>query len=198
MLNRIKNYLNENASVIHIVGPLTQSFDSDPNEPTLFIDGGTKFKKDYGFSLGDNDSFQGELDYKLPKDKDFSDLQFALTLIPSQTETVYLHGFLGGRKDHELINLGEVAHFLFERNESKVVFDDRITAYSQGFWEFELQNTFTLFSFHENTLSLTGECKYQLIKQSLKPFSSHGLSNEAEGKISLHNSAPLYFFEVSK
>lgn len=198
MLNRIKNYLNENGSTIHIVGPLAENFDSDPNEPALFVDGGTELKKDHGFSLGDNDSYQGDLDYKLPRDKDFSDLQFALSLVPAHAETIHLHGFVGGRKDHELINFGEIAYFLLNRKDTKVIIDRNITAYSQGFWEFELNSTFTLFSFHENTLSLTGECKYQLIKQPLKPFSSHGLSNEATGKICLHNSSPLYFFEVPK
>ena len=108
----LTKYLKENKGPLTIVGPLYIG-EADFKEPVLFIDGGSRFRNSpEGLSLGDNDSSIGELDILLSPDKDFSDLSYALRNIPSHYKEIHLQGFLGGRKDHEIINMGEVQNFL--------------------------------------------------------------------------------------
>lgn len=182
-------YLENFSDSITLVGP----FASKKNfmEPVIFIDSGTQYKTDVGISLGDNDSFDGELNIKLNPHKNFSDLAYALKNIPSRFTIINLLGFLGGRRDHELFNLGEVSLFLKQRDMTTVFFDTEIIAYSAGKWEFELNQTFSLFSFEENQVTLTGNCKYPLENQKITGYDSFTLSNEANGSIELKNSTPI-------
>ena len=98
---------------INLIGPLYSSeFSFDG--PTVYIDGGVNFKQDdTGFSLGDGDSSSARLDQTLNPMKSYSDLAYALQQISKyKFKELKLFGFLGGRKDHELINLLEVHRFL--------------------------------------------------------------------------------------
>jgi len=191
---KLVNYLNKYQNEINIVGPLIKE-SITIKDPVIYIDGGTQFKTNQtGISIGDGDSFEGELDIKLSKEKNYSDLAYALGNIPSQYHKINLHGFLGERRDHELINLAEVHSFLLNRTvPTKVSFDDSVIAYSTGSWELTIEDLFTLFSFEKNKINLSGKCKYPL-NDHLKALSSHGLSNIGSGKVSLKNESPIFLF----
>lgn len=187
-------YLSQfSTNSVQLIGPMPCEI-PNTSGPILYIDGGTKHKKDgLGFSLGDNDSHQEKLDQILPKEKDYSDLSYALSQC-HQFNELYLYGFLGGRKDHELINLGEVSHFLNHKTNSFAHFEGQILAYAKGEYEITHNNTFSLFCFNETKITLSGKIKYPLSDEPLKAHSSHGLSNEAQGKFGLKTERPIFLF----
>ena len=188
-------------STLHLVGPMYEGETPFPYTPALFVDGGAAFrpqKDEATLSVGDGDSFGAELDLMLPEKKNFSDLQYALSLVPAHMQTLYLHGFLGGRKDHELINLGEVVGAMKTHlTETTVHFDEAITAFPKGSHTFHQEGLFSLISLEENQITLQGACHYTLDETfTLKPLESRGLSNVGEGDITLTASAPILLFRV--
>jgi thiamine pyrophosphokinase len=189
----IKEYLDHYTDELTLVGPLYQG-DQNFSDPVIFVDGGTHFKNDQGISVGDNDSYDGELDQILPMQKDYSDLSYVLKSLPNKYRLIHLLGFMGGRKDHELMNIGEVNHFLEQKQLIRVEFDKLITALSPGTWSMDLEGKFSLFSFSDNLLYLSGNCEYTLDNQTLKAHSSHGLSNRGTGLVNIQNSKPLFIF----
>lgn len=183
-----------------LVGPITpKPVSSIKKFPQILVDGGTSFKAKHSlhFSVGDGDSFQKKLDLTLPREKDFSDLQFALTLIPKKIKTVHFLGFLGGRKDHELINYGEIAYFLKKRKNTQCHLWQnaklKTLFLSQGVHEFDYTGIFSIVSFFPSSkVSIQGNCEYPLKKETtIKPFSSHGLSNLGFGKIKIKTTEPV-------
>ena len=197
-MNKLEKYLEEfsHESTLYIIGPLASEI-SVNTLPLIFVDGGARFRKGAeGISLGDGDSFEGELDLKLNKNKDFSDLSFALKHIPQHFSEIHLIGFLGERRDHELMNLGEVSLFMKTRTgETKVFFDTSIIAFASGSYKIEHAGTFSLFGFEDSDLSVAGDCDYPF-KGELRGLSSHGLSNIGSGEISILTSRPLFFFKT--
>jgi len=164
--------------------------------PLVFVDGGARHRLNgEGFSVGDNDSFAGILDEVLPQDKDYSDFAYALSKIDERFEELRLIGFLGGRRDHELINLGEVDSLLRARkNPLRVNFDRELIAFSAGQWNFDFNGLFSLFAFSELRLSLEGDCRYPLSNEVLRARSSRGLSNNGAGSLRLSCDGPLFVF----
>ena len=190
----LHRYLHENE--VTLVGPLVDSqiqFD----DPVIFVDGGAHGRiGDHGLCVGDGDSWSGPMDIQLPTEKDFSDLAFALSLIPEHFQCLHLHGFLGGRRDHELFNLGEVFQFLQRRlSDTTVLFDQEVIAYSAGQWSLAIEGTFSLGALIPTEVTLSGSCKYPITEGTVvSPLSSLGLSNEGHGKILLTNNAPIFIF----
>jgi len=190
---------HDNSGRIMLVGPFAEST-LDIVEPVIFVDGGSiRRENDIGLSVGDGDSFDGRLDHLLDTDKDFSDLAFALSLLGHNYDRVEMHGFLGGRRDHELLNLGEVYHFLSRRlHPTAAILDHSIEALSKGEWHLEVHGIFSLVAFEVATVSLSGECKYRIAGGTqIDPVSSFGLSNEGYGTIRIETSSPLFLFRNS-
>lgn len=183
---------------LRVVGPLFSGQIAEFGESVVYVDGGAQFRpNDQGISVGDGDSFEGELDHKLPTDKDFSDLAFVLNSVPDNIEAIYLYGFLDGRRDHELFNLGE-AHRLLLRSGAKkreVFFDDRILAFSSGQWQFSYSGIFSLFALETTRVRLMGDCKYKIPELGeVGMLSSIGLSNIADGEIKIEAEGPVFVF----
>lgn len=198
MVNRtnLDRYLDryQKSHRITLVGPLIAG-SSRADEPIIFVDGGANVRKDKeGVVIGDGDSFDGKLDVVLNPEKDFSDLAFALENIPERFSDIVLQGFLGGRRDHELFNIGEAYHFLKSRSEpANLNFDDVIIGYSAGKWEFKRNGVFSVAVVEETQLSIIGDCKYQLSdKSTVSPLSSLGLSNEGYGTIYIEGDGPVF------
>lgn len=105
-------------------------------------------------------------------------------------------GFLGGRKDHELINFAEAHSYLKNINNSTAVhFDKSISAYSQGKWTININGTFSLFAFEPLRLQVSGECEYLISKDiDFKHLSSHGLSNVGNGEVAITCDGPIFLF----
>ena len=179
-----------------LIGPLYRG-EHPPAEPLIFVDGGSNQReRGGGFAVGDGDSSRGPIDQYLSPDKDFSDLAYVLGRLSDHFNEVELLGFLGGRRDHELFNFGEVHHFLCARAAPTVVrFDRGVTAYSKGKWVFEAQGTFSLAVIETATVKLVGACKYPIVEPTvIKPLISFGLSNEGYGEVILTADGPAFIF----
>lgn len=173
----------------------------------IFVDGGLLHQKEFkqkgpelyqrSFSIGDGDSAQsGQLQLH-KNNQNLSDLAFCLQQLQAikGLKSMTLLGFLGGRKDHELINLGEIASFLKKRPDVKVFLDDQIEFLPPGKHEFHFVGTFSLASFTANQIKIEGKCKYSLKKWTrLGPLSSLGLSNEASGLVTVECKKTVMLF----
>lgn len=199
-LTEFKANLKKSKNIV-VIGPISPQI---PRKllafPQLFVDGGTKFKKKNAqhFSVGDGDSHdKKQLDIMLPAKKDYSDFKFALSLIPSNNKEIYLTGFLGKRKDHELVNFGEIHHFLKKKKSTQAHFllknQVKIIALSSGKFNFSRTGNFSILALEPALLTLTGKCEYKILKKRKLPiFSSLGLSNIGFGKIKIKTNRPVF------
>lgn len=178
--------------------------------PMVGVDGGAKYADRLDIWVGDSDSHEGDIKalhaFHHPEDKDISDLGLAFSLF-SRPLPYHLHmwGFLGGRKDHELFNLGEGLNFLAQHSSSQVSFYDSnhklsFKLVSKGQWTFELQGLFSIGCLRPVNVTLTGSCKYPIReKREIPPLSSLGLSNFGKGSVVLDTDGPLFiYFPESK
>lgn len=184
------------ATRIVLVGPYYTT--SNLQEPLVYVDAGAQFQIDTkGFSVGDNDSFSGQLQEQLPIEKDISDLAYVLRMIPDRIVEIELLGFLGGRKDHEFATILEVLNYMKKQEgRRQVVWDQGVIRCFQGTFELEHKGIFSVFSFNPDTsIELNGDIKYPISK-SIEAFSSHGLSNEALGKFVITATKPILLYFV--
>ena len=209
---KLEEFLNKIDEIekINIIGPMVDRKNIPKiSGPIIFVDGGKKFDKYFPkedicgesrptFSLGDGDSYEGDLDLTIEKEKDFSDLNYAFRIIPTHIKEIHLIGFLGGRKDHELINLGECHQFLIKNSDTKVIFDlSEIESFSPGDIKVNIEGIFSILSLTENNLGISGNCKYHLSYPSkVSPFSSHCLSNIGSGNIHIQSDRPIFLIKV--
>lgn len=196
---------------ITIVGPLFNR----PHQPvmaTVYVDGGSDFRQAGGWadrqaeelpfpvvSVGDGDSAVGKLDEVLSADKNFSDLAFVLRSLPPNIATVDLLGFLGERRDHELANLGEIHQFLQTRVQRTTVHvhgsQQNILAFARGTVSIEIKGIFSVMVFEPEAVRISGDCRYKLEGDVVIPVaSSLGLSNEANGTVTIKTSKPCFVF----
>lgn len=193
-------------AAITLVGPLLENCPAWPDGPVIFVDGGAKWRallpEDFRFphlSLGDGDSLgDQQLDVLLDVEKDFSDLGYALdTLQPLSISRLTLTGFLGGRRDHEWINFGEVASFLQTRQQLRVDFGGEVALFAPGEYTLIYQGLFSLVHFTVAHTFIRGAVDYPLPQPTtIQPFSSHGLSNCAQGAFSIGSDAVVMCFFV--
>jgi thiamine pyrophosphokinase len=197
-----------------VVGPMNFSWKvikkhiKNPETQIYFIDGGLihyeKFKKHFpkiaskgsksAMSFGDGDSSQKAMTKK-KTDQNISDLAFFLKNAPSNlaVESFLFVGFLGGRIDHELFNLGEIANFVGKwrmKHPPMLWMEDKIQFLSKGSHSLNILGHFSIASFSENKIFLKGDCLYKSktwIK--LSTLSSRGLSNEGHGTVEIKNQA---------
>lgn len=181
-----------------LVGPLAAGRAQWP-EPCIFVDGGNRHQtpSPLHYSVGDGDSAWRPVDHQLPEAKDYSDLAFVLKHVPVHISRLSLVGFLGGRRDHEFTNLGEIHRFLKTRaRATECNVDFSVCAYSAGLWPLELKGIFSLLALEPTQIRLRGDCRYQLPEtQALTPLSSHGLSNEGWGIVEVQVSNPILVFK---
>lgn len=203
-MKRWKNFLADlgTKDQVFVVGPLLQAHTYVPTGPTIYVDGGTQFRPIGGGErfpsviVGDGDSGATDLDVALPRKKDFSDLAFVFHSLPATVRHVELLGFLGGRRDHELINYGEANLFLRSKKEFTTVrFDQSIIAFAGGSLKFEASGTFSVAVFEKAAIKITGAVKYPLSRSTrIRPASSLGLSNEGRGTVVIECNKPCFLF----
>jgi thiamine pyrophosphokinase len=173
--------------------------------PRIGVDGGAHFSSNLDLWVGDADSFTSKVSakhcFQYPKEKSSSDLALAFKLFSSTLPyRLHLWGFLGGREDHQLFNLGEAFTFLQGHPGAEILLygpNAEITFHilSQGSWSFDHQGTFSLGALKEVEVGLSGECKYPInFPSMLPPLSSLGLSNEASGTVKLETSGPVFIY----
>ena len=192
----ITRYLHDYAAQksVSIVGPLYDG-ETSFHDPVIYVDGGTQFRRQReGLAVGDGDSHNGVLDEKLNPIKDYSDLAYVLASLPAYFNEICLNGFLGGRRDHEWANLGEAHAFLKQRHSAtQLHFGSRISGFSSGRWQLEVNEPFSLLCLETAKVKLVGECRYQLKQETrLESLCSHGLSNVGHGAITLKMDKPVF------
>lgn len=183
-----------NTNKVALVGPLYQG-EAPFSDPVLFVDGGTHYRQDSeGLSVGDGDSHEGVLDEKLNPYKNYSDLAYVLSSLPAHFHDVFLHGFIGGRRDHEWANLGEAHAFLSARHQAtKIHFESALTGFSAGKWQLQIEGLFSLLCLETAQVKLIGNCRYPLRQLTkIDPFCSYGLSNIGSGTITLQTDKPVF------
>lgn len=144
----------------------------------LFVD--NKTRKIQGLSLGDGDSSTEAMDIPLPKEKNFSDFEVALLSLPKSVNQVVLSGFLGGRRDHEWINMMVAVNWA-RKTGGHICFDDRVYVFSSR-TTMDFHGGFSLMSFETQKVDIEGQVKYALNQVELPMLSSMGLSNMAHGE----------------
>jgi thiamine pyrophosphokinase len=189
------------------MGPELPSFLS--THPLIGVDGGAQFAKKLNIWVGDADSFTKKVEadhfFKFSTQKGLSDLALALDLLKmASPKILHLWGFLGGRKDHELFNLGEGLHFLENKQNTKINFynsNGELTylLLSTGLWKFKHSGLFSLGTLKKTKVKLTGQCLYQLPNpHSIEALSSLGLSNESQGEVELETEGPIFIYFESE
>jgi len=185
---------------INLIGPLKSDLSEvNSHDFTIFVDGGLNFKDGFNnyISVGDSDSTSLKHDIQLDPVKDESDYFHALKQIPPKTKNIFAHGLYGGRLDHQLFILGETETILIKNNFNFFFFHDnnlRILAFSKGKHEFSAHGNFSLFSFTDQKILLTGDCKYKItgFDSKIPKLSSRGLSNIGHGKVELSCESPIF------
>lgn len=190
-------------SEINLVGPLITKQGLElinPNNPIIFVDGGAKAYEKVSSPLklkvGDQDSSDEVMDILLKPDKDFTDFEYSLTLLPQSIQKINLIGFLGGRKDHEFTNLGVIHHFLKNNsNVLKVVWNNELITLNKGSSSFSHSSNFSIIFLEESQLKITGHCKYKIQESTLlKPLTGRTVSNLGSGTINLETNNPIFIF----
>ncbi len=192
------------AKEVTLIGPLLKKHPKKIGHPFIFVDRGANYKKSLfssakpgfsAFSVGDGDSSREKMDILLPSKKDFSDLKYALDLLPENVIKVNLWGFLGGRRDHEIINFGEVNNWLLKsKRETLFSFEDKVFA-TVGDFKKNIKGNFSLIVFGKTRVKIIGNCEYKLIQpKEITPLSSLGLSNFGKGEIKITSKRPFFIF----
>ena len=194
-----------------LVGPMGPSLPEHLSRyPIMGIDGGAKYCPHLDVWLGDGDSLTGPVEarhfFRFPPQKDHSDLSMALGFLTESCHyRLHLWGFLGGRKDHELFNLGETLTFLETHPQSEAFFYDHAGKVSfhllaRGNWKIHHNGSFSIGTHRQTRLTINGQCAYPLHQpRILAPLSSLGLSNEGHGDIFLENEGPVFvYFQEQK
>lgn len=193
----LSGYLQKfKTDILYLIGPFYDGSQISA-EPIVYVDRGVQFRKNNaGWSVGDGDSADAELDEFLNPKKDYSDLAYVLRNIPPHYVNIHLCGFLGERRDHEIMNLAEAHSFLKNvANATRVHFDKKVTALSRGTWALEASGSFSLFAFDSVKLALDGNCEYKIKEPTVfRALSSHGLSNSGHGKIEVTCNSPVFIF----
>jgi thiamine pyrophosphokinase len=201
---------------ILLLGPLYQAADVPPwsefaekVEGVVLVDGGVHHKQsvvpphfsDPIFSVGDGDSADKSLlDLVWPNQKDQSDLALALDLLPKTLSKLWAFGLIGGRKDHELAVMGEMHRFLLTQKSSCAVY----LCYEQiflgpGRWDFTHQGHFAVMPLEATQIRMVGRCQYPVTKdRQFFPLSSLGISNHADGVVTIENSKPVLLYFAGK
>lgn len=201
MKKNINKFVESIYHTVQIIGPMSLHQDPSPQIPTIIVDGGLCHKLSFknSITIGDGDSYEGQdvedlFDIILNKDKDYSDLSFALSLLKDMNiENIYFHGFTNGRKDHEFINILEAHEYLNNKSNCQINIDKSLIIFSKGEYEFDYLGTFSVVTLNHNEIDLRGEIKYSY-SGILREKSSHGLSNESFGKIKVKCNQPLILY----
>lgn len=200
------------AGSLIIVGPMPfprsalKDFILEADTQLIFIDGGdahsAKFKiaapKLYKKSIraGDGDSSKKKMNLKKTS-QNISDLAFVLsTLKKNQNlKRCLLVGFMGGRLDHQLFNLGEIAHFLKQYSKLSaplIQMDNKIFFVGTGIHHALIKGRFSIASFETGKVKISGECEYVSKKWlTLPALSSRGVRNVGFGNITIETQKPL-------
>jgi thiamine pyrophosphokinase len=201
----LPSHLKQNTQWVFL-GPMGPSLMAPlQNYPLLCLDGGAHFTNKMDLWVGDGDSFTKEVKaehkFKHSPEKDQSDLALALSLFQDKRPYLFhFWGLLGGRRDHEMFNLGESLSFLEDHTNTTILFYGEngkifFELKGQGDWDLDHHGPYSLGTLTKGEILLSGKCRYQISHDlTLTPLSSQGLSNIGLGEMNLKNSHPLFLY----
>lgn len=181
----------------------------------VFIDGGAVHEKKFSKFIkkrsltpqyyGDGDSSKKVMGHK-KESQNLSDLAYYLESCAlkkshnTYKDYVFL-GFLGGRIDHELINIGEIFRFMnffSTKNAPKVSMEDKIEFFTKGHIETEIHGVFSVACLNKSSFKISGKCLYKTKGAIiLEGLSSRGLSNIGSGVVKIDSTTPIAVFKNS-
>lgn len=196
-----------------IVGPmdfspvLLSSYKDGVKTKLFFIDGGLRHQEllaehfpessKNALSLGDGDS--SPLPMKMKKlDQNVSDLSYFLSSLGAypKASTYHFIGFVGGRVDHFLFNLGELSACIYRQalgSKALVLMDNSIQFLGIGEHVLIVEGTFSIASLQDNKIKIQGDCEFESREWIKLPvLSSRGLSNVGYGVISVESIKPFF------
>lgn len=192
---KIETYLksfNKNHHII-LIGPLYKRGLFHFEEPLIYVDGGVNFKEEIGvegFCAGDGDSSNSLPQDLIPKEKDYSDLEYVLSKLPPNITTVLALGFLGGRKDHESANLSSFYYYL-ENSLTHVDLGEGYELYGPGEQDLKIYGGFSVINSGVGHMKISGEVKYPYNGKIHRRYSSQFISNIGHGQVKIVNTMPI-------
>lgn len=167
--------------------------------PQIAVDGGIWHAQEPLLWAGDGDS--GFVPDKVPvfvkDDQRVTDFAFCLAGVSGWAwKRLHAVGFTGGRRDHDLANIGEVHALMKKRRqfESATFYDDKampvLRLYNAGRHEVDINGRFGLLCIEPATVTLAGACEYAASSLKLDPLSGRGVSNQGRGIVEVTADAP--------
>jgi len=164
----------------------------NPKLFTIVVDGGSNHSLELNNSIiiGDGDSSHDPtvIQHKYHPEKNETDFELALKFIPSETQELHLHGFLGGRLDHMLSILGNAQNLLHHQtNINKMIFYEEESVIYLFKQQFEINHfgIFSFLSFIDQIVSILGDVKYSAENVEVKSLSGLTVSNIASGRVKI-------------
>lgn len=183
-----------------LVGPM-HGRRAEKLKPQVAVDGGIRYAVSPLLWAGDGDSaglVPGDVPAFTKHNQDETDLRFCLNGLRDWKWTeLHLVGFLGGRRDHELANFGEIHAELKARPGFRraVFYDSEMTArlffYPAGSHTISINGTFSLLVIEASAVTVSGACEFTAEKLPLAPLSGLGVSNRGSGEMKIACAAPL-------
>lgn len=172
----------------------------------IYIDGGLHhkiipFKSKKITSVGDMDSGCLMPEHLYPREKDNSDLYFALKLIKEKNCCLFCDGLFVNLKkekrlDHFLANIGEIYSWAKKMN-GMAYLSPWICLLPKGTTFLTHNGNFSVMAIDKTELSISGEAKYKIkTKRTISPLSSEGISNYGSGKLKIVTNRPLLFIST--
>ena len=165
----------------------------------ICADAGYSYVKDMNIDVdllvGDFDSLNSVPSdiniYKLPKEKDETDLYIAIEEgIKKGYQEFYIYGALGGRIEHSFANIQILSKLAKQNIKAKLIDQNTVVeVLTEGvhIYSKEMIGYFSLFSLSEKSVITIENLKYELNKQELTYLFPLGIDNEFIGKESTIN-----------
>ncbi len=136
-----------------------------------------------------------------PKEKDHSDLYYALKLIKKKNCCLYCDGLfvdikMEKRLDHFLANIGEIYTWAKKTN-GMAYLSPWLCLLPKGVSNINHTGSFSLLALEKTEVSISGNAKYKITtKRVIMPLSSEGISNKGVGKIKIETNKPILFLST--
>lgn len=209
-MNDLKKYFEKiNAQKLNILGPTSFCFYKKfcPKEGIVaFVDGGIKYHKFFeNFKdqvwVGDGDSLQSKIPenilcFHLPREKNFSDLDYLLKSLPISIKELNLFGLLGGELAHEFFVFGSFNRWLKRNPDGLCNFylgqGVGVKGYASGEFKILKNGEFSVLTLEPAIVTMFGDLKYPVDGVSLDPLDSRGLHNIGLGSFSIKSDSPFF------
>lgn len=165
------------------------------------VDGGIEYALKPVLWAGDGDSSSSSpsgtpVAFKASQDE--TDLRFCLNGVRGwKWQELHLFGFLGGRRDHELANFGEIHAELQIRADftAAIFYDDKLEPavrfFRTGSHRVNISAAFSLLALEAAVADISGDCDYAASGAALPLLSGRGISNKGRGMVDITCTAPF-------